>query len=103
MVCHAMIIAITVVFSRAGTWQLAPLVNLIAKLVNDGCRVRIANILISGGTGAGKTTLLNVLSGYIPNTDRVVRISDRLFEFVNRKILAARWRAPSRPYCGGIW
>lgn len=34
------------------------------------------NIVISGGTGSGKTTLLNVLSNFIPETDRIVTVED---------------------------
>lgn len=34
------------------------------------------NIFISGGTGAGKTTFLNILSNYIPSTERVITIED---------------------------
>ena len=34
------------------------------------------NVMISGGTGSGKTTLLNVMSGFIPERERIITIED---------------------------
>ncbi|WP_311380796.1 CpaF family protein [Arthrobacter sp. ISL-28] len=40
------------------------------------CVLAKLNIIVSGGTGTGKTTMLNVLSSFIPTTDRIVTIED---------------------------
>jgi len=45
-------------------------------LVMDAMVKARLNILISGGTGSGKTTFLNVLSSFIPNTERILTIED---------------------------
>ena len=34
------------------------------------------NVVISGGTGSGKTTLLNVLSNFIPDSERIITVED---------------------------
>jgi len=47
----------------------------IAELLRGIVRARL-NVLISGGTGCGKTTILNILSGFIPTTERIVTIED---------------------------
>ncbi len=40
------------------------------------CIIARLNVIVSGGTGSGKTTLLNILSGFIPNDERIVTVEN---------------------------
>jgi pilus assembly protein CpaF len=42
----------------------------------EACVIARMNAVVSGGTGSGKTTLLNILTGYIPEGERIVTIED---------------------------
>ncbi len=55
--------------------ELQTLTPPMAQLIEAMVKAKL-NILISGGTGSGKTTMLNILSGFIPENERIVTIED---------------------------
>lgn len=55
--------------------ELQTLTPPMAQLIEAMVKAKL-NILISGGTGSGKTTMLNILSGFIPSSERIVTIED---------------------------
>ncbi len=65
---HETIGSTNLVEMRAATEQMM-------RFLEASVRARLS-ILISGGTSSGKTTLLNILSGYIPASERIVTIED---------------------------
>ena len=57
-------------FIRFGTWSRN------AAEFMKACVMMRKNIVVAGGTGSGKTTLLNLLSGFIPASERIVTVED---------------------------
>ncbi len=65
------------------------------QILSAAVRARIS-ILISGGTGAGKTTFLNMLSQYIPRTERLVTIEDAAeLQLAQENIVRLETRPPN--------
>ena len=57
-------------FVNFGTWTYN------AAEFMKACVIMRKNIIVAGGTGSGKTTLLNLLSGFIPSSERIVTVED---------------------------
>ena len=55
--------------------QMRALNSSMAEFIS-ACVICRKNIIVSGGTGSGKTTVLNVLSGFIPENERIITIED---------------------------
>ncbi|MDH3638514.1 MAG: CpaF family protein [Gammaproteobacteria bacterium] len=67
----------------------------VAQLLTAIVKARL-NMIISGGTGAGKTTLLNVLSGYIPEGERLITIEDSAeLQFQHDHLVRLETRPPN--------
>jgi pilus assembly protein CpaF len=75
-----------------GLGTLTPEVSeLISACVRGGL-----NILVSGGTGTGKTTLLNVLSSFVPDSERIVTIEDAVeLQLRQRHVIRLEARPPN--------
>jgi pilus assembly protein CpaF len=66
-----------------------------AELIQGLVKARI-NLMVSGGTGSGKTTLLNVISGSVPEQERIVTIEDAAeLQLQQRHVVRMESRPPN--------
>ncbi|MFQ5967463.1 MAG: CpaF family protein, partial [Acidimicrobiia bacterium] len=67
----------------------------VADFLRQCVRGRL-NVIVGGGTGTGKTTTLNVLSGYLPEDERIVTIEDAAeLQLHQQHVLSLESRPPN--------
>jgi pilus assembly protein CpaF len=72
------------------------------QILAAAVKARIS-ILISGGTGAGKTSFLNILSSFIPESERLVTIEDAAeLQLQQQNVVRLETRPPNVEGVGGV-
>jgi pilus assembly protein CpaF len=90
------------IFGAADLVALGTLTDQAADFLRLCVRGKL-NVLVSGGTGVGKTTLLNVLSGFIPDEERIVTIEDAAeLQLQQRHVVSLESRPPNAEGSGEI-
>ena len=62
----------------------------------QACVLARLNIVVSGGTSSGKTTILNMLSSYLPGSERIITIEDAAeLQLQQRHVVRLEARPPN--------
>jgi len=83
--------------------ELKTLTPEMLDVLSAAVRARIS-IMISGGTGAGKTTFLNMLSSFIPASERLITIEDAAeLQLQQENVVRLETRPPNVEGKGAIY
>jgi pilus assembly protein CpaF len=83
--------------------ELKTLTQEMLDVLSAAVRARIS-IMISGGTGAGKTTFLNMLSSFIPSSERLITIEDAAeLQLQQENVVRLETRPPNVEGKGAIY
>ncbi|MTI83675.1 MAG: CpaF family protein [Firmicutes bacterium] len=89
-------------FQVADLVRFGTLTEQMAEFI-DACVKSRLNIVVSGGTGSGKTSSLNVLSSFIPSSERIITIEDAAeLQLHQQHVLTLESRPPNIEGKGAI-